>query len=478
MYPEQVLLYIDGAWSPAAAGEFLPVPNPATDEVLGKVAHARIPDLERAIAAAQRGFAVWRRTSPLERAKIMRRASVLLRERALAIATLMTSEQGKALAEAQAEVERTADGNDWLAGEAERIYGRTIAPRAANVTQTVIKDPVGIVVAFTPWNFPLFQMVRKIAGAVAAGCSIVIKGPEETPASCAELVRCYADAGVPAGVINLVYGTPAEISGFLVPHPAIRKVSFTGSTVVGKQLAALAGSNMKISTMELGGHAPVLIFADADIEAVAKALVGNKFRNAGQSCISPSRFLIEESAYQPFVTAFVEAASKLKVGNGLEPATQMGPLANPRRLKAVGDLVQDAVAQGAELLLGGKRVGDKGNFFAPTVLGKVPLKARIMNEEPFGPVVPMRSFKTLAEALVEANRLPFGLGAFAFTRSIATARAVAAGIESGMVSINHFGLGNPEAPFGGVRDSGHGFEGGSEAIEAYLQTRFITMADL
>ncbi|HTP38902.1 MAG TPA: NAD-dependent succinate-semialdehyde dehydrogenase [Steroidobacteraceae bacterium] len=478
MYPEQVLLYIDGAWSPAAAGEFLPVANPATGAVLGKVAHARIPDLERAVAAAQRGFEVWRKVSPLERAKLMRRASVLLRERAAGIAQLMTSEQGKVLAEAAAEVERTADGNDWLAGEAERIYGRTIAPRSANVTQVVIKDPVGIVVAFTPWNFPLFQMVRKIAGAIAAGCSIVIKGPEETPACCAELVRCYADAGVPAGVINLVYGTPAEISGFLVPHAAIRKVSFTGSTAVGKQLSALAGSHMKISTMELGGHAPVLVFADADIEAVAKALAGNKFRNAGQSCISPSRFLIEASAYPAFVQAFVAAASKVKVGNGLDAATNMGPLANPRRLKAVGELVQDAVAQGAELLLGGQRVGDTGNFFAPTVLGNVPLQARIMNEEPFGPVVPMRSFRTLAEALAEANRLPFGLGAFAFTRSIATARAVAAGIESGMVSINHFGLGNPEAPFGGVRDSGHGFEGGSEAIEAYLQTRFITMADL
>ncbi|MFT3905447.1 MAG: NAD-dependent succinate-semialdehyde dehydrogenase [Steroidobacteraceae bacterium] len=478
MYPNQVQLFIDGQWSAAADGEWLPVRNPASEEVIGQVAHARTADLDRALAAAQRGFAAWRKVAPLERARILRKASALLRERAGAIAKLMTLEQGKVLAEAQGEVERTADGNDWLAGEAERIYGRTIAPRAPNVTQWVIQDPVGIVVAFTPWNFPLFQMVRKTAGALAAGCAIVIKGPEETPASCAELIRAYADAGVPPGVVNLVYGTPAEISGYLVPHPLVRKVSFTGSTAVGKQLASLAGQNMKVSTMELGGHAPVLVFADADVEAAAKALVGNKFRNAGQSCINPSRFLIEHSVYERFAKAFVEHAATLKVGDGLEPGSQMGPMANGRRVEAMRSLVSDAVNSGAKLLLGGSRLGEKGYFFAPTVLGDVPLTARVMNEEPFGPIAALRSFKTLDEALTEANRLPYGLAAYAFTRSIATARAVVAGVESGMVSVNHFGLGNPEAPFGGVRDSGYGFEGGSEAIEAYLQTRFITMADL
>jgi succinate-semialdehyde dehydrogenase/glutarate-semialdehyde dehydrogenase len=478
IYPPNIQLYIDGAWCSAAAGETIPVSNPATDAILGAVAHARPVDLERAIGAAQRGFELWRRVSPLERAKRMRRASGLLRERAKRIATLLTLEQGKLLSEAQAEVERVADGNDWMAGEAERIYGRTIAGRSGNVLQTVVRDPIGLVAAFTPWNFPLFQLVRKIAGALAAGCSIIVKGPEETPACCAELVQAYADAGVPAGVINLVFGTPAEVSGYLVPHPAIRKLSFTGSTAVGKQLAALAGKHMKVITMELGGHAPVLVFDDCDVDAAAAALCAFKVRNAGQSCISPTRLLVQESIYHRFIDTFVARASEVKVGDGLDASSQMGPLANPRRSQAIAAMVEDAVSLGAKLHLGGKRLGTHGNFFAPTVLSDVPLTARAMNEEPFGPLALVRPFGTLEDGIREANRLPYGLAAYAFTRSIAQARAVADRVETGMTSINHFGLGNPEAPFGGVKDSGHGFEGGSEAIEAYLQTRFVTMADL
>lgn len=478
MYPKNVQLFIDGQWSAAAAGETLQVRNPANDEVIGSVAHARVPDLERAITAAEKGFAAWRKVVPLERAKVLRKAATLMRERAPQIAEIMTLEQGKVLAEAEGEVLRTADGSDWLAGEAERIYGRTVAARGPGVTQTVLRDPIGIVVAFTPWNFPMFQMVRKIAGALAAGCSIVIKGPEETPASCAELVRAYQDAGVPAGVINLVYGTPAEISEFLVPHPSIRKVSFTGSTPVGKSLASLAGKHMKVMTMELGGHAPVVVTADVDVEAVAAAICGNKYRNAGQSCINPTRLLIEAPIYERFVNAFIEKAKTIKVGPGLDKTSTMGPLANPRRLQAMDALVADAVAKGAKLKLGGKRVGTSGNFFEATVLTDVPLDARVMNEEPFGPLAIFRSFTTLEEAITECNRLPYGLAAFAFTKSSKVAKAMVEQVEVGMVSINHFGLGNPEAPFGGVRDSGHGFEGGSEAIEAYLQTRFVTVADL
>jgi succinate-semialdehyde dehydrogenase / glutarate-semialdehyde dehydrogenase len=394
------------------------------------------------------------------------------------IATLLTLEQGKPLAESQAEVERVAEGNDWMAGEAERIYGRTIAARSGNVLQTVVRDPIGLVAAFTPWNFPLFQMVRKIASAMAAGCAIIVKGPEETPACCAELVQAYADAGVPAGVVNLVFGTPAEVSAYLVPHPAIRKFSFTGSTVVGKQLAALAGAHMKVMTMELGGHAPVLVFDDCDVAATAAALSASKFRNAGQSCISPTRLLVQEGIYARFLEAFVARARQVKVGNGLDPGSQMGPLANPRRTLAIAALVENAIVEGAKLNVGGERIGTQGNFYAPTVLSDVPLTARAMNEEPFGPLALVRPFGTLEEGVREANRLPYGLAAYAFTRSIARARSVADQVESGMVSINHFGLGNPEAPFGGVKDSGHGFEGGSEAIEAYLQTRFVTMADL
>jgi succinate-semialdehyde dehydrogenase/glutarate-semialdehyde dehydrogenase len=477
-YPENVALYIDGAWSPAAAGETIPVRNPATDAVLGTVSHARRTDLERALIAAARGFEVWRRISPLERAKRMRRASILLRERAPQVAHLMTLEQGKLLSEALAEVERVADGNDWMAGEAERIYGRTITGRTGNVTQTVVRDPVGLVAAFTPWNFPLFQLVRKIAGALAAGCAIIVKGPEETPACCAELVKTYADAGVPAGVINLVFGTPAEVSEFLIPQPSIRKLSFTGSTAVGKQLAALAGSHMKVMTMELGGHAPVLVFDDCDVDAAADTICAFKIRNAGQSCISPTRLLVQEPVYSRFLSRLVERARAVKVGNGLDPASQMGPLANPRRPTAIAALVKDAIDKGAKLHTGGERIGTAGNFYAPTILSEVPLAARAMNEEPFGPLALVRPFGTLEDGIREANRLPYGLASYAFTRSIARARAVADQVETGMTSVNHFGLGNPESPFGGVKDSGHGFEGGSEAIEAYLQTRFITMADL
>jgi succinate-semialdehyde dehydrogenase/glutarate-semialdehyde dehydrogenase len=365
-----------------------------------------------------------------------------------------------------------------MAGETQRIYGRTIGARAGNISQLVVKEPIGIVAAFTPWNFPINQMVRKLSGALAAGCAIIVKGPEETPASCAELVRAFAEAGVAAGAMNLVYGIPSQISEYLIPHPSVRKVSFTGSTAVGKQLAALAGRHMKPVTMELGGHAPVLVFADADIPGAAKALCGNKFRCSGQSCINPTRFLIEAGAYESFVDAFVAAAGAIKVGDGLDPASTMGPVANVRRLQAMQALTADALQLGAKLRLGGQRIGSSGYFFAPTVLTDVPLTARAMNEEPFGPIALMRPFNDLEEALTEANRLPYGLSAYAFTPSAAKARAVIERVQSGMISINHFGLGTPETPFGGVRDSGYGFEGGSEAIEAYLQPRFISVAEL
>jgi len=470
-------LYIDGGWV-GGQGPALPVLNPATGEAIGKVAHAKQVDLERAVAAAERGFALWRRSSGFERARIFRRAAALLRERSEHIAQLMTLEQGKVIAESRGEIERGAESCEWMAGEAQRIYGRTIGSRTPNVVQQVIKEPIGIVAAFTPWNFPINQLVRKLTGALAAGCAIIAKGPEETPASCAELVRAFADAGIPAGAMNLVYGTPAEISEYLIPHPSIRKVSFTGSTPVGKHLASLAGLHMKPVTMELGGHAPVLVFADADIPAAAKVLSANKYRCSGQSCINPTRYLIEQSVYERFVEEFTGHARQVKVGDGLDPASTMGPMANVRRLHAMQSLTADALEKGAKLKLGGERVGNKGYFFAPTVLTEVPLHARAMNEEPFGPVALMRPFSKFEDAITEANRLPFGLAAYAFTRSSALARSVAEQVQSGMVSINHVGLAAPETPFGGMRESGYGWEGGSEAIEAYLQTRFVTTADL
>src|SRR5580658_458584 len=330
MYPS-VSLFIDGAWSPAAAGRTLPVVNPASGEVVGMVAHAERADLDRALEVAEKGFHLWRKVSAYDRSKVMRKAADLLRERADRIAPLLTMEQGKPLAEAKAEILLSADIIDWFGEEAARMYGRVVPARAEGVYQLVVKEPVGPVAAFTPWNFPINQVVRKLSAALAAGCSIIVKAPEETPASPAELIRAFADAGVPAGVINLVYGSPAEISEYLIPHPVIRKISFTGSTVVGKHLAALAGQHMKRATMELGGHAPVIIFDDADVDVAAKTMAFMKYRNAGQVCISPTRFLVQEGVYNRFVERFVDESKKVKVGDGLEKGNNMGALANPRR---------------------------------------------------------------------------------------------------------------------------------------------------
>lgn len=477
MYSD-VSLFIDGKWRKAAAGRSLPIVNPATGEEIGTVAHADRSDLDHALEAADRGFRTWRRISAFERSKIMRKAADLLRERADRIAPLMTLEQGKPLAEARGETLAGADVIDWFAEEARRAYGRVIPARAEGVYQLVVKEPVGPAAAFTPWNFPINQVVRKLSAALAAGCSIIVKPPEETPASPAELIRCFADAGVPAGVINLVYGVPAEISEYLIPHPVIRKISFTGSTAVGKQLAALAGAHMKRVTMELGGHAPSIVFDDADVDLAGKLLSSGKLRNAGQVCIAPTRLLVQEKVYDAFVDKFTEAVAAVEVGDGLDKSTQMGPMANPRRIAAMEAFIGDALQKGARLRTGGHRIGNKGNFFEPTVLTDVPKEARVMNEEPFGPLAMIAPFASFDEVVAEANRLPYGLAAYAYTRSAKTATAIAAAVESGMIAINHHGLALPEVPFGGVKDSGYGSEGGSEAIEAYLNTKFVTQAGL
>jgi succinate-semialdehyde dehydrogenase/glutarate-semialdehyde dehydrogenase len=477
MYPN-VQLLIDGAWRAAKAGEALAVVNPATGAQIGTVAHARREDLDRALEAADKGFKMWSRVSAFERSKTMRKAAQLLRERADTIAPLLTQEQGKTLPEAKGEVLAGADVIDWFAEEARRTYGRVIPARAEGVYQLVIKEPVGPVAAFTPWNFPINQVVRKLSAALAAGCSIIVKAPEETPASPAELIRAFVDAGVPAGVINLVYGSPAEISQYLIPHPVIRKITFTGSTVVGKQLAALAGQYMKRTTMELGGHAPVIIFDDADIDVAAKTMAASKYRNAGQVCVSPTRFLVQEGVYNRFVEKFVDATKALKVGNGMESGNTMGSLANPRRTKAMEANIEDASKKGGKIRTGGHRIGDKGNFYEPTVVTELPNDAKAMNEEPFGPLAVINPFKGFDDAVKEANRLPFGLAAYAWTRSAKTANAIAANVETGMITINHLGLALPEVPFGGVKDSGYGSEGGSEAIESYLNSKFVSQAGL
>ncbi|SIR24373.1 MULTISPECIES: NAD-dependent succinate-semialdehyde dehydrogenase [Acidiphilium] len=473
---QDVLLHIGGAWTGAASGKTLDVINPATEEVIGTLAHAGIADLDAAIAAAETGFATWRATPAHARAALMRKAAGLIRDRAAAIAPIMTMEQGKPLAEAKGETMLAADVIDWFAAEAVRTYGRVIPARADGIYQLVVKEPVGIAACFTPWNFPINQAVRKVSAALAAGCAVILKGPEETPGSCAELVRAFADAGLPAGVLNLVYGIPAEISEYLIPHRAIRKISFTGSTAIGKHLAALAGTHMKRATMELGGHAPAIVFEDADLDAAAKILAANKFRNAGQVCVAPTRFLVQDSVYEGFMERFLGAIAKIKVGDGLAPDTTMGPVANERRIPALEAFIADARNHGAKLATGGERIGNKGYFFQPTVLTDIPTTARVMNEEPFGPLALVNRFATFDDAITEANRLDYGLAAYAYSRSTRTVTALGHRIESGMISINHHGLALPETPFGGMKDSGYGWEGGAEAIDAYLATKFVTQA--
>jgi succinate-semialdehyde dehydrogenase/glutarate-semialdehyde dehydrogenase len=468
-------LHIGGVWRPGRTKRWQDVFDPATGEPIGRVAIAEPEDLDEALTAAAAGFALWRGISAFERYRLMRRAGENLRASAGDIAARMTAEQGKPLAEAKGEALAAADIIDWAAEEGRRAYGRLIPSRTAEVSQAMVAEPVGPVAAFTPWNFPMNQPVRKVAAALAAGCSIVIKGSEETPGTLAAIVAAFEAAGLPAGVLNAVFGVPDQISRHLIASPVIRKVSFTGSTVVGRHLAGLAGQYLKRTTMELGGHAPVLVFADADIDDAATRIAAAKFRNAGQVCTSPTRLVVERPCYAAFVDSFVAKAEALHVGPGNEAGVTMGPLASERRMAAVDALVADAVERGAKIASGGGRIGNRGFFVAPTVLTDVPLDARIMNEEPFGPVATIASFDTMEQAIGEANRLPYGLAAYAYTTSARTIAEVQSRVEAGMISINHHGLAQPETPFGGVKESGWGSEGGSEMLSAYLVPKFVSV---
>ena len=476
-YPD-TKLFINGEWRDALAKENLEIINPATEEVIGKLSHARKEDLDLALVAAEKAFDGWKNVSAYERSKILRKAADIVRSKADEIATLMTMEQGKPLIEAKMETMGAADSIDWYAEEGRRAYGRIIPSRAQGVYQFVFKEPVGVVAAFTPWNFPLNQVVKKVAAAFAAGCTAIVKGPEETPASVAELIKAFDEAGMPKGSINLVYGIPAEISEYLIAHPIVRKVTFTGSTAVGKLLASQAGKHMKRVTMELGGHSPAIVCEDADVKTAVKILSANKFRNAGQVCISPTRFLVHDSVFDEFVEGFVQQAESIKVGNGLDDGVKMGPLAHDRRLTAIEGFVADAVEHGANILTGGKRKGNKGYFFEPTVMTNVSNDSRIMNEEPFGPLAPINSFSSIDEAIEESNRLNYGLAAYAYTNSAKTASYLGSAIESGQVSINHHGLGLVDTPFGGVKDSGYGSEGGPEGLDAYMTTKLVSQTGL
>jgi len=469
-------LFIDGKWLNGEGRKGEDVINPATGKVLGHLPHASKADLDEALAAAAKGFQVWKNTTAYDRAKIMRKAADLVRERHEHISKVMTQEQGKVYPESRAEVLTSADIIDWYAEEGRRSYGRIVPGRMKGVRQIVTQEPVGVVAAFTPWNFPTLTPVRKIAGALAAGCSIIIKASEETPGGCVELVKCFADAGLPAGVLNLVFGVPATVSEHLIPSNIVRKVSFTGSIPIGKHLAALTGKHMKRATMELGGHSPVIVFDDADPEKAADTIAAFKYRNAGQVCISPTRFYVQEKGYNKFVARFTDYAKGLKLGDGLEKGITLGPLANPRRLDAMESFVNDAKARGGKIQTGGSRHGNQGFFFEPTVITDIPDDSKIMTEEPFGPVAPIVPFKTFDEVVERANSLPFGLAAYAFTTSSATANAIGDAIQSGMVGVNSVAISTPETPFGGIKESGYGSEGGVEGLQAYMNTKFISQA--
>jgi succinate-semialdehyde dehydrogenase / glutarate-semialdehyde dehydrogenase len=469
-------LFIDGQWlnSDGRAGE--DVINPATEKPLARLPHASAADLDRALEAAKKGFAIWRAVSAYERAKVMRKAADLMRERHDAIAKILVQEEGKAYPEARAEVRTSADIIEWYAEEGRRAYGRVVPGAFKGIRQIVVQEPVGIVAAFTPWNFPALTPARKIGGALAAGCSLILKASEETPGACVEMVRCFADAGLPPGVLNLVFGVPANISEHLIAKDDVRKISFTGSIPVGKHLAGLAAKGMKRATMELGGHSPVVVFADADPEKSADTIAAYKYRNAGQVCISPTRFYVQEPVYSRFLARFTEYAKSLKLGDGLEKGVGMGPLANARRIDAMDSFVNDAKARGGKIATGGQRRGNQGYFYEPTVITDVPDDCKIMTQEPFGPLAPVVTFKTFDEVVERANSLPYGLAAYAFTGSAQTANMIGDALQSGMVGVNSINVSTPETPFGGVKESGYGSEGGLEGLQAYLNTKFISQA--
>ncbi|WP_443115521.1 NAD-dependent succinate-semialdehyde dehydrogenase [Herbaspirillum seropedicae] len=473
MYPD-LQLYIDGRFHGVEGRRYQEVRDPATGDVLGRLPWAERADIEEAIQAAHRAFQEWRQVSPLERSDILRRAAALARERAQAMAPAITMDNGKPLADAVAEIINAAEHLDWHAEEGRRLYGRVVGARHPEVRQLVVREPVGVCAAISPWNFPFGQAMKKVAAAMAAGCTVVLKGPSESPAAIVLMAQLFHDAGVPAGVFNIVSGVSSEISQHLIESPLVRNISFTGSVPVGSKLAAQAALHMKRMSMELGGHAPVLVFDDAEVEPAARLLARLKTRNAGQVCVSPSRFYVQKGIYARFVTAFAEALLQIKVGPGHEPGVQMGPLIHGRRFEAVQGLIDDALAQGSELVTGGARLGQRGHFYAPTLITGVPPSARVMQEEPFGPIAAVTPFSQPEEAIAMANALPLGLASYVFTQSLDTAHRVSRDLQAGMVNINHSGMAHPELPFGGIGESGFGSEGGVEGFESFLVTKMIS----
>jgi len=470
-------LYIDGEWASAANGATRQVFDPATEDEIGKISDASAEDLDRALVAAEAGFAEWRQTGTWERAAKIRKVAELIRERLDTIATIMSIETGKPLAESKGETNGAADQFEWYSEETKRIYGQLIGSRTQDSRLAVIYQPVGVVAAFSAWNFPALLPARKIAAALAAGCSVIMKPAGEAPGSCALIVQACHDAGIPKGVVNFVTGNSGMIARHLISSPIVRKVSVTGSVPVGKEILHLAADGVKKVSMELGGHGPVIVFEDADAEKAAEVCATTKFRNCGQVCISPTRFYVHEARYDAFAARFAQVAKSIKVGRGMDDGTQMGPMANSRGLETIKTMVADAVDRGAEILAGGQQPKDfnRGYFYEPTVLGRVPDDAMVMTEEPFGPVAPLTTFTEYDDVMARANSLPFGLAGYLFTRDLGLATRGSEDMEVGMVGVNEMLLATAEAPFGGIKESGMGREGGSLGIHDYLEPKYVKM---
>jgi succinate-semialdehyde dehydrogenase/glutarate-semialdehyde dehydrogenase len=470
-------MYIDGAWCDAPSGKTLAVINPADESVLAEVAHGTAAEAQRAIEAAARAFPQWRALSVYDRAKILKKAADLLRERADRIARILTQEQGKPLAEAKTEVLHSADTFEWFAEEGKRAYGRIIPPANLAKRYYAIKHPVGVVCTITPWNFPAALPSRKIAPALAAGCTVVSRPADQTPLTLIEMFACLADAGLPPGVANLVIGPSRAIADVFFSHPAVRKISFTGSTEVGKELIRRSADQVKRLSLELGGHAPLIVFADADVQQVAQAAVLGKFRNNGQVCIAPSRFYLHEKIARDFTEAAVELTKKLNIGNGLEPGVQVGPMFEARALEKTAELVEDARKKGGKVLTGGGRSTrfSKGYWFEPTIVREVNGTMRLMTEEPFAPVMPLLDFSKIDDVIAAANNTPYGLASYVFTNDLTIATRMAEGLEAGIIGINDPVPATPQCPFGGMKESGMGRELGIEGLDAYFETKCVSI---
>jgi succinate-semialdehyde dehydrogenase/glutarate-semialdehyde dehydrogenase len=470
-------MFIDGQWRDADEGAKLAVINPADETTIAEVAYGGRAEAEKAIDAAAKALPAWRALSAYDRAKVLKKTADLMRERADRLARTLTMEQGKPLAEARGEVMHTADTFEWFAEEAKRAYGRTIPPTTMGRRHYAIKHPIGVVGTITPWNFPAALPSRKIAPALAAGCTVVSRPADQTPLVLIGMFECLADAGLPPGVANLVIGQARPVADAYFARPEVRKISFTGSTGVGKELIRRSADDVKRLSLELGGHAPLIVFPDADVAQVAQAAVIGKFRNNGQVCIAPSRFYVHEKINKEFTEAAVELTRKLKMGNGLKEGVQVGPMFESSALEKTRGLVEDAVARGAKVLTGGERSTrfDRGYFFEPTVIREVDGAMRIMTEEPFAPVMPLLDFSKLDDVIAAANNTPYGLAAYVFTNDLTVATRMAEGLEAGIIGVNDPVPATPQCPFGGMKESGMGRELGLEGLDAYFETKYVSV---